>query len=61
MVAGLAWGRLADRLQRRKPFLIGAMAGLCFAHLATAFIPTWEALVPLRLVEGIAAGAHQAP
>ena len=59
MVAGLAWGRLADRLQRRKPILVGAMAGLCLAHLATAFIPTWEALVPLRLLEGVAAGAHQ--
>ena len=59
MAAGLAWGRLADRLQRRKPFLIGAMAGLSLAHLATAFIPTWEILIPLRLFEGIASGAHQ--
>ena len=59
MAAGLGWGRLSDRLQRRKPFVAGAMAGLSFAHLATAFIPTWQALVPLRLLEGIAAGAHQ--
>ena len=59
LLAGLAWGRLADRLQRRKPFLVCAMAGLGVAHLATAFIPTWEALVPLRFLEGIAAGAHQ--
>ena len=59
MAAGLLWGRLADKLQRRKPFLVGAMAGLSAVHLATAFIPTWEALVPLRLLEGVAAGAHQ--
>ena len=58
MVAGLVWGRLADRLGRRKPFIVGAMLGLALANLALAAVPAWGWLVPLRFVEGVASGAH---
>ena len=59
LVAGLVWGRLADRLRRRKPFVVGAMAGLALAQLAMAHAPSWEWLVPLRVLEGMASGAYQ--
>jgi MFS family permease len=59
MAAGLFSGRLADHFQRRKPFLVGAIALQALAHLATAFIPAWQALVPLRVLEGAGYGAFQ--
>lgn len=59
LAAGLFWGRLADHWRRRRPFVAGAMAGLAAAHLAMAWAPSWEWLVPLRAVEGVASGAHQ--
>jgi MFS family permease len=59
LVAGLGWGRLADRLGRRKPFLVGAMAGLAVVNVAMAGVPAWPWLVPLRVLEGTAAGANQ--
>jgi len=59
MAAGLLWGRLADRLRRRKPFVVGGVAALALIHLATAYVPTWQLLVPLRALEGAASGAYQ--
>lgn len=59
MVAGLVWGRLADRLGRRKPFVVGAMLGLTLTNLAIASVQDWQWLVPLRCVEGAASGAQQ--
>lgn len=59
LVAGLAWGRLADRLGRRKPLIVGAMAGLAAVNVAMAGVPAWPWLVPLRVFEGVASGAHQ--
>lgn len=56
--AGLVWGRLADRW-RRRPFVTCAMAGLALAYAMMAWAPTWQWLVPLRALEGTAAGAHQ--
>ena len=59
LVAGLTWGRLADRLGRRKPFVVTAMVGLATVNVAMAGVPAWPWLVPLRILEGMAAGAHQ--
>lgn len=59
VVAGLIWGRGADLLGRRRPFVIGAMAGLAVVSLAIASVPTWEWLVPLSALVGLAIGAHQ--
>ena len=59
MLSGLAWGRFADRFGRRKPFVVGAMAGMALAELAIANVASWEWLVPLRALEGAANGAHQ--
>jgi MFS family permease len=59
MVAGLVWGRLADRMGRRKPFVVAAMVGLAVVNAAMASVPAWQWLVPLRVLEGAASGAHQ--
>ena len=59
MVAGLLWGRVADRIGRRKPFIVGAMVAQALAMLVSANAPSWEWLVPLAVVEGAASGAHQ--
>lgn len=58
LVAGLVWGRLADRRGRRQPFIAGAMLGLALTNLALAAAPTWRWLVPLRFAEGLASSAH---
>jgi MFS family permease len=59
VAAGLAWGRVADRLGRRRPFIIGGMAGLALLNLAIARVPSWEWLIPLHALLGITASAHQ--
>ena len=59
LFAGLAWGRLADRPGRRKWLMVGGMCLLGIVHLASALVPHWEWLVPLRFIEGLAIPAHQ--
>ena len=57
--AGLFWGRIADRVGRRKPFIVGAMVAQALAMLVSANAPSWEWLIPLAVLEGAASGAHQ--
>ena len=57
LVCGLFWGRASDRLGRRKPFLVGAMAALVVTNLLASFATTWWTLFALRLIEGAALGA----
>jgi MFS family permease len=57
--AGLLWGRVADRVGRRKPFIVGAMAAQAVAMGISANVPSWEWLIPLAMIEGAASGAHQ--
>jgi MFS family permease len=59
VVAGLVWGRIADHVGRRRPFIIGAQAGNTVLSLAIASVPTWGWLVPLHALLGVASGAHQ--
>ena len=59
LVAGLVWGRIADRIGRRKPFIVGALAVHAAVNLGVSLAPTWLALIPLRTVEGVASGAYQ--
>lgn len=59
MLAGLAWGRWADRPSRRKWMMVGGMCLLGAVHLASALVPHWQWLVPLRFIEGLAIPAHQ--
>lgn len=50
------WGGLSDRFGRR-PVLLAGMAGLAAADLAVTVIPGGTALVLLRAVAGVMAGA----
>ena len=59
LLAGLAWGRWADRPGRRKWMMVGGMCLLGTVHLGSAIVPHWEWLVPLRFIEGLAIPAHQ--
>jgi MFS family permease len=59
LAAGLGWGRLADRVGRRRPFVLGAMAALAACDLAIGLAPTWPLLVPLHALRGVAMGAYQ--
>ncbi|WP_242558932.1 MULTISPECIES: MFS transporter [Pandoraea] len=56
MLAGCVAGILADRIGRR-PLLIGAAALFGAANLATAFVPSVDALIALRFVTGLGLGA----
>lgn len=59
VAASLAWGRLADHVGRRRPMIIGAVAGLGALNFAMANVPAWEWLIPLHALLGIANGAYQ--
>src|SRR5688500_15624565 len=59
VVSGLFWGRLADKVGRRRPFILGAMGALAVLDLAIAYAPTWELLVPLHGLRGLGMGAYQ--
>jgi len=55
-VGQLVAGPLSDQFGRRRPLLIGLVAYL-FTSLACAFAPTIEALILLRLLQGLAGSA----
>jgi MFS family permease len=59
VAAGLLWGRVADRVGRRRPFILGAQAANALLTLAVARAPSWGWLVPLHALLGVAGGAHQ--
>jgi PPP family 3-phenylpropionic acid transporter len=59
VVAGLLWGRVADRVGRRRPFIMGAQAANALLMLGIARVPGWGWLVPLQALLGVASGAHQ--
>jgi len=59
MAAGLLWGRVADRVGRRKPFVVGALAAAALVSLAIANVPGWLWLIPLHAILGTAQGAQQ--
>ena len=58
LVANLGWGRICDRLGRRKPFLVASMAVLTATSFLASLAGAWWVLLPLRLVEGGAFGAY---
>lgn len=52
------WGWVADRIGRRKPFLVGAIGTLVVTSLLMANATDWWMLLPIRVVEAIASGAY---
>ena len=59
VVSGLLWGRVADRIGRRKPFIVGAVGSMALTSLAIAQVPSWPWLVPLHVLLGVAQGSQQ--
>jgi MFS family permease len=58
LVSNLLWGRLADRVGRRKPFIVGTCATLILTNFLVAQAQVWWVILPLRLFEGVALGAY---
>jgi MFS family permease len=52
------WGRLSDRLGRRKPLLLLGTAGLAVAYLGIASVDHYGWLFAVRAVEGVALAAY---
>jgi DHA1 family multidrug resistance protein-like MFS transporter len=59
VVAGLLCGRLIDRVGQRRLVIVGSMASLALLYLAVASVPTWEWLIPLHALLGVASGTYQ--
>lgn len=49
-------GKLSDKLDRRKPFIIGGIIGFTLASLFFPFISNFETMVILRSIQGITVG-----
>jgi MFS transporter, DHA1 family, multidrug resistance protein len=55
-LAQIVYGSLADRYGR-KPVLLGGLAIFTLASIAAAFAPTFEAMLILRVIQGVGASA----
>ncbi len=59
MIGGNAlWGWLSDRLQKRKPILLGGLAALALGFVGIAGVPSAEWLFPLYLWMALAQAAY---
>ncbi|MCC6165737.1 MAG: MFS transporter [Caldilineaceae bacterium] len=52
------WGRLSDRLGRRKPFVVAGLLGLALVYAWLGHVPTLAAAWATRLLEGAALAAY---
>jgi MFS family permease len=52
------WGRLSDRLGRRKPFVVAGLVGLALVYAWLGYAPTLAAAWVTRLLEGVALAAY---
>jgi MFS family permease len=50
-------GRLSDRLDKRKPFVIFGLAGFIAASVLYSYVSVFEHVVLLRAIQGITVGA----
>jgi MFS family permease len=55
------WGRLSDRLQRRKPFLIGGLLVMVFTYTALSRVPNAFWAWPILVLNGAALAAYATP
>jgi len=58
LIASLGFGRVSDRLGRRKPLLVAAMAAMVVTNLTASLAESWWTLLVVRLVDGAAFGAY---
>jgi len=61
LLSNYAWGRLSDRLGRRKPLLLGGLAGLAVSYWLLSRVPSANWAWPVRVLEGVAAAAYLTP
>jgi len=57
-LAGYLWGRQSDRTARRKVFLVVGLAGACLSTAATALVPNYLYLFPLRILQALSQAAY---
>lgn len=60
VVALVLGGVFSDRLQRRKPFVIGSLLVMAVALLLYGFFPTWPVVMLASALQGFALGAYLA-
>jgi MFS family permease len=58
MTASYGWGRLSDRLGRRKPMVVIGLSGLCLAFGLMAWVPSAEVAWGVWIVEALALAAY---
>lgn len=61
LLSNYAWGRVSDRMGRRKPLLILGLGGLALAYWLLGRTPSANLAWPVRVLEGIAAAAYLTP
>ncbi|MBX2999031.1 MAG: MFS transporter [Caldilineaceae bacterium] len=61
LVSNYYWGRLSDRVGRRKPFLIGALIALIFSYTALSRVPNATWAWPILVINGAALAAYTTP
>ncbi len=61
LLSNYAWGRISDRLGRRKPLLVLGLAGLALAYWLLGRAPSANLAWPVRVLEGVAAAAYLTP
>lgn len=58
MAGNYVWGRVSDRLGRRKPLVVGGLAGLALAYTMLSRAPTANWAWAVRVLEGASAAAY---
>ncbi|MEZ4640283.1 MAG: MFS transporter [Caldilineaceae bacterium] len=61
LVTNYYWGRLSDRLERRKPFLIGGLFTMILTYTALSRVPSANWAWPVLVINGAALAAYTTP
>ncbi len=61
LVTNYFWGRLSDRLARRKPFLVGGLFAMIFTYTALSRVPSANWAWPVLVLNGVALAAYTTP
>ncbi|MFZ1755913.1 MAG: MFS transporter [Caldilineaceae bacterium] len=61
LLSNYAWGRISDRMGRRKPLLVLGLGGLALAYWLLGRTPSANLAWPVRILEGVAAAAYLTP
>lgn len=61
LLSNYAWGRVTDRIGRRKPILLAGLLGLAGVYWQMGRVPDANTAWAIRVVEGIASAAYLTP